>query len=115
MTAKPFSNSLAPGTSLRAMAHREPLGRREWLVPSLLILLSAAPVAGGAVRLGQLAGGAEITPDNARFFAAPVPVVLHIVSVTLYCVLGAFQLLQVFAAARPPGIGRPDGFWSRVG
>ena len=101
MTAKPVSNSLAPGTSLGPMAHRAPLERREWLVPSLLILLSAAPVAGGTVRLVQLAGGAEITPDNARFFAAPVPVVMHIISVTLYCVLGAFQFAPGFRRRKP--------------
>ena len=101
MTAKPFSDSLAPGPSPAPMADRTPLGTREWLVPSLLILLSAAPVAGGAVRLVQLAGGAEITPDNARFFAAPVPVVLHIISVTLYCVLGAFQFAAGFRRRKP--------------
>jgi peptidoglycan biosynthesis protein MviN/MurJ (putative lipid II flippase) len=40
-----------------------------------------------------LIGGAEITPANERFFAAPLPVVLHIVSVTLYALLGAFQFV----------------------
>src|SRR5262245_44979826 len=62
----------------------------KWLVAGL-ILLSAIPIAAGAFRLSQLAGGAEITPANARFFASPLPVVLHIVSVTLYALLGAFQ------------------------
>ncbi|MCH6584888.1 MAG: hypothetical protein IH810_03500 [Proteobacteria bacterium] len=47
---------------------RTPSGRREWLVPTLLIMLSAVPVAAGTVRLVQLAGGAEITPDNADSF-----------------------------------------------
>ena len=65
--------------------------RAEWLVIALLIALSALPVGAGAVRLAGLAGGAEITPENARFFAAPVPVALHILSVSVYCVLGAFQ------------------------
>ena len=70
-------------------------------MPTLLIILSAIPVAAGTVRLVQLAGGAEITPDNARFFAAPVPVVLHIISVTLYCVLGAFQFAPGFRRRKP--------------
>ena len=56
----------------------------EWPVPAALLVLSAVPIAGGAVRIAELTGGAEITPDNARFFAAPLPVVLHIISVTLY-------------------------------
>jgi uncharacterized membrane protein len=64
-----------------------------WLVPVALILLSAIPLAGGIFRLTQLAGGTAITPENARFFASPLPVVLHIVSVSLYAILGAFQFV----------------------
>ena len=79
--------------------------RGEWLVIALLIALSALPVGAGAVRLAELAGGAEITPANARFFAAPLPVVLHILSVSVYCVLGAFQF--------SPGIRRRRPGWHR--
>lgn len=32
-------------------------------------------------------------PENPRVTAAPIPVVLHIICVTLYCYLGAFQFL----------------------
>ncbi len=77
-----------------------------WLVPAALIALSAVPVAAGAVRLVGLAGGAEITPENVRFFAAPLPVVLHIISVSLYCILGAFQF--------SPGISRRRPGWHRA-
>jgi hypothetical protein len=62
-----------------------------WLIPAGLILLSTVPVIAGAVRIAELTGGAEITQANARFFASPLPVVLHIISVTLYSILGAFQ------------------------
>ncbi len=64
-----------------------------WLLPSALILLVAIPLAAGAFRLTQLAGGAAITPENARFFASPLPVVLHIVSVSLYSILGTLQFI----------------------
>jgi uncharacterized membrane protein len=64
-----------------------------WLVIGL-ILLSAIPLAAGAFRLNQLASGAEITPDNARFFASPLPVVLHIVGAIVYALLGAFQFVS---------------------
>ena len=64
-----------------------------WLVLGL-ILLSAIPLAGGAFRLNQLAGGAEITPDNVRFFASPLPVILHIVGAGIYALLGAFQFVS---------------------
>ena len=70
-------------------------------MPIALLVLSAIPVAGGAFRLTQLSSGATITPDNARFFASPLPVVLHIVSVSLYSVLGAFQFAPGFRRRRP--------------
>jgi uncharacterized membrane protein len=70
--------------------------KAEWLVPAGLIALSLVPVVAGAVRLTQLTGGAEITPENARFFASPLPVVLHILSVSLYSILGAFQFAPRF-------------------
>lgn len=70
--------------------------RVDWLVPAGLILLSAIPVLAGGARIAELSSGAEITPDNARFFASPLPVVLHIVSVTLYSILGAFQFARRF-------------------
>ena len=57
-----------------------------WLAPTGLILLSLIPIVAGAARLTELTGGAEITPRNARFFESPIPVVTHIVSVTVYSV-----------------------------
>jgi uncharacterized membrane protein len=72
-----------------------------WLVPAALILLSVIPLAFGAFRIIQLASGAEITPANARFFASPLPVVLHIVSASVYAILGAFQFSTSFRRHRP--------------
>ena len=77
-----------------------------WLVPAALILLSAIPIAAGAFRLTTLVGGAEITPANARFFASPLPVVLHIVSVSLYAIGGAFQFV--------PSLRRHRHGWHRT-
>ena len=73
----------------------------EWLVVAGLLVLSVIPLAGGAFRLKQLTGGAEITPANARFFAAPLPVELHIVSASLFAILGAFQFSSSFRRRRP--------------
>lgn len=75
-------------------------GSPAWLVPALL-LLSVIPLTAGAVRLIQLAGGAAITPANARFVASPLPVVLHIVSAGLYAMGGAFQFVTGFRRHRP--------------
>lgn len=71
-----------------------------WLVPVGLILLSVMPLAGGAFRLSQLASGTAITPANARFFASPLPVIMHIVSVSLFAILGAFQFLPTLRQRR---------------
>src|SRR5215207_337149 len=59
-------------------------GRRQWLLPAGLLLLSAVPVLAGAARVGEVAGGAEVTAENARFLASPAPVVVHIVGATVY-------------------------------
>ncbi|MBF9130766.1 DUF2306 domain-containing protein [Plantactinospora sp. S1510] len=75
-------------------------------MPTLLITLAAVPVLAGAVRMAELTSGAEVTPENARFFAAPVPVLLHIVGATLFCVLGAFQFV--------PGLRRRGRGWHRT-
>lgn len=78
-------------TSVTRMARRK--NSVFWLVTGL-VLLSAIPVVMGALRLNELASGAEITPANARFFASPVPVVLHIVGSAIYALLGAFQFVS---------------------
>ena len=65
--------------------------KSDWLVPAALVALSLVPAIAGAVRLAELAGGAAITPANARFFASPLPVLLHIPAVVVYSILGAFQ------------------------
>lgn len=84
------------------------VGSAPWLVAALL-LLSAIPLAAGAFRLTQLVGGTDITPANARFFASPLPIVLHIVSVSLYAILGAFQF-PVCAVSGTAGTALPGGF-----
>jgi uncharacterized membrane protein len=65
-----------------------------WWVPAGLILLSVIPLTFGAIRLHELMNGAAITPANARFFASPSPVVIHILASALYALLGAFQFVS---------------------
>ena len=75
--------------------------KAKWVIPAALILLSLIPLTAGGFRLIELARGAEITPANARFFAAPLPVVLHITAASAYALLGAFQFVAVFRRRRP--------------
>ncbi|MBK8989675.1 MAG: DUF2306 domain-containing protein [Chloroflexi bacterium] len=65
-----------------------------WWLPAGLVLISIIPIIFGAIRLNQLISGAEITPENARFFASPSPVVIHIISSAIYALLGAFQFVS---------------------
>lgn len=63
----------------------------DWMVPAGLVALGLIPAIGGAVRLAGLATGAEVTAENARFFASPLPVVLHVLAAVPYSLLGALQ------------------------
>jgi hypothetical protein len=67
-----------------------------WLIPAGLIALGLVPSIAGAVRLLEMVRGAPVTPANARFLTAPVPVVLHILTVIPFCIVGAFQFAPQF-------------------
>lgn len=69
--------------------------RSDWLVPAGLIALSLVPAIAGTARLAQLGGG-TVTSDNARFHAAPAPIVLHVVAAVIYSILGALQFSPGF-------------------
>src|SRR6195952_2158102 len=71
-----------------------------WLVPLGLILLTLIPIVSGALRLTQLSGGPLIRPAEARFTDSPVPVILHIVSATVFSVFGAFQFVPALRRGR---------------
>jgi len=79
--------------------------KRDWLIPAGLIVLSLVPALGGASRLGQVAGG-RATLENARFLAAPVPIVIHIVAAVLYSFVGALQF--------SPGFRKHNRQWHRI-
>ena len=74
--------------------------KSDWRIPASLIALSLVPAIAGTARLTQLAGGADITPENARFFASPLPVMVHIPAAIVYSVLGAFQFSAAFRRRR---------------
>ena len=64
--------------------------RTEWLVPAALVLLALIPVIAGMAHLTDLATGAA-TPSTARFHAAPLPVIIHLIASTWFALAGAFQ------------------------
>lgn len=79
---------------------------KDRLIPAGLIALSLVPALAGTARVVELTTGAEVTAANARFFAAPLPVLLHIPAAILYSIVGAFQ----FA----PGFRRRHRDWHRA-
>lgn len=83
------------------MATPSALSQRPWLLPIALCALSAIPLIAGAARLIGLAGAAHVTPDNARFFASPLPVVAHVLGAMAFAWLGAFQFSPSFRHRSP--------------
>ncbi len=80
--------------------------KTEFLAITGLLTLSLIPIAAGTSRLVQIVHGVQITPENARFIQAPLPVTVHILSASVYCVLGAFQF--------SPSIRRLKPYWHRA-
>jgi hypothetical protein len=87
---------------------RKKLTRADWKIPALLLGLSIVPTLGGVMRFLSISGDAAVSPDNARFLAAPVPVIIHVIGATLYSLLGAFQFSAGFRL-RWPGFHRRAG------
>lgn len=66
-----------------------------------LMILAFVPSIGGSFRVAQLLSGADATPETARFFAQPLPVLLHIVGAVVYAIMGAFQFAPNFRQNHP--------------
>lgn len=75
--------------------------RAQRWVPAGLVALGTIPVVAGSLRLVELSGGAEVMPSDSRYSASPLPVVLHIVSATVFAILGAFQFSTPIRRHRP--------------
>lgn len=81
--------------------HQPKTQRADWPIPTALIVLSLIPALGGAVRLSDLANRTAITPDNARFMAVPLPVIIHIIAALAFSIIGAFQFAPRFRQRHP--------------
>ena len=77
-----------------------------WRVPLALAALSLIPVIAGSVRLIDLSTGSAHMPQDAHHPDMPVALIVHIVSATVYSLLGAFQ----FSA----GLRRHHPRWHRA-
>lgn len=66
-----------------------------WWLPIGLLALTAVPVIFGMVRLTEVARNV-VTEENARLLASPFALVLHIVTSSLFSVVGALQFAPKF-------------------
>jgi len=69
------------------------VSRREWALLAFILVYSFLPTFGGLLRVIELGGGPAIIPENPRALADSLPIVLHILSSFLFCILGALQFM----------------------
>lgn len=77
------------------------LTKTEWVVFGVIFFYSFIPAFGGLLRVLELAGGPQIAPENPRALLAPIPIILHILSSFLFCIVGAVQFLPSLRRQRP--------------
>lgn len=65
--------------------------RLDCVVPLSLILLGAVPVAAGVYRVMMLLSGGPVNHETERFFAFPISIAVHVLSTSMFVVLGALQ------------------------
>lgn len=89
--------SLPTDQGERAVLHRmkgvivRTISGREWMCFVIILVYSFVPAFGGLVRVTELLGAHTVLPANPRALASPLPIVLHILSSFLFCILGAVQ------------------------
>jgi len=84
------------------------VSRREWALLAIILVYCFVPTFGGLLRVVELGGGPAIAPENPRALAAPLPIVLHILSSFLFCIAGALQFLPS-ARRHYPAMHRATG------
>ena len=67
-----------------------------WLAITGLLLLGALPVIGGVFRLGEVSSGSAINLP----WTSTVAIVAHIVAMSVFCLLGAFQFSPALRGRR---------------
>ncbi len=81
----------------------------EWAFLALVIVYSFIPAVLSLVRIPELLGGPITVPPNPRAAIDPVPIILHIVASSIFCLAGAVQFLPSLRRTRPVlhrGLGR---------
>ena len=77
------------------------VSRLEWALLALIFLYSFIPAVFGLLRIPELLGGPLIIPPNPRAVIDPVPIALHILGSSVFCLAGALQFLPSLRRHRP--------------
>jgi hypothetical protein len=77
------------------------VSRREWAFLALIVLYSFIPSVFGLLRIPELLGGPTIVPPNPRAVIDPLPITLHILGSSIFCLVGALQFLPSLRRHRP--------------
>lgn len=67
------------------------LSRSEWALLAFIMVYSFIPAIGGLLRVLELAGGPAIGPPNPRALSDPFPIAIHIMTSSVFLILGALQ------------------------
>lgn len=77
------------------------LTKGEWAFLAVVGIYSFVPAFVGLIRIPELLGGPAIVPSNPRAVIDPVPIVLHILGSSVFCLAGAVQFLPRLRCLRP--------------
>ncbi|WP_299627778.1 DUF2306 domain-containing protein [uncultured Tateyamaria sp.] len=83
--------------------------RSEWTFLAIVVVYSFIPAVLALVRIPELLGGPTIVPPNPRAVIDPVPIILHILASSFFCLAGAVQFLPSLRRDHPAvhrGLGR---------
>ncbi|MFK7876335.1 MAG: DUF2306 domain-containing protein [Paracoccaceae bacterium] len=73
----------------------------ECVIFGVIFVYSFIPAFGGLIRVLELGGGPQIAPANPRALLDPTPIILHILSSFLFCIVGTVQFLPSIRRQRP--------------
>lgn len=77
------------------------ISRREWAFLALVFLYSFIPAVVGLFRVPELLGGPAIVPPNPRAVIDPLPITLHILGSSVFCLVGTVQFVPSLRGYRP--------------
>jgi uncharacterized membrane protein YozB (DUF420 family) len=77
------------------------LTRGEWAFLAFILVFSFIPAGLGLLRIPELLGGPNLVQVNPRAILDPVPIALHILGSSVFCLAGALQFLPSLRRLRP--------------